>query len=129
MKKINLFSKYDLLVLIAISALSIILLIPGLSSNKALTATITIDGEVVETIDLNKATGFREIRLKSNPEVRVRVENGRICVIEAECSDKLCVNCGWLESDGAMAVCLPAKVVVSVDSSTPDSNAPDVITY
>lgn len=129
MKKIKLFSRYDLLVLIAISALAIILLVPNLFASDTLTATITVDGKVVESVDLNKASGFREIKLESTPEVKVRIENGRICVIEAECQDKLCVNCGWLDSDGAMAVCLPAKVVVSVDSTESDNAAPDVITY
>lgn len=129
MNRIKLFSRYDLLVLIAISALAIILLIPNIFSGDKLTATITVDGEVVETIDLNKSTGIREIKLQSNPEVKIRVENGKIRVSEAECHDKLCVNCGWLETDGATAVCLPAKVVVSVDSHKSDSKAPDVITY
>ncbi|MBQ8784148.1 MAG: NusG domain II-containing protein [Clostridia bacterium] len=129
MKKIKLFSRYDLLVLIAISALAIILLVPNLFASKSLTATITVDGEVIERVDLSSATGFREIKLESDPAVKVRIENGRICVVEAECEDKLCVNCGWLESDGAMAVCLPAKVVVSVDGSKASDEAPDVITY
>ena len=130
MKKIKLFSRYDLLVLIAISALAIILLIPNVfTKSESLTATITVDGEVVEEIDLNEISGVREITLQSTPCVKVRMENGKICVVEAECEDRLCVNCGWLDSDGAMAVCLPAKVVVSVDGTKADSEAPDVITY
>lgn len=129
MSKIKLFSRYDLLVLIAISAVAIILLIPHLFSNDNLTATITVDGKVVESVDLGKVSGFREIKPESEPEIKVRIESGKICVIEAECEDKLCVNCGWLDSDGDMAVCLPAKVVVSVDSAKADETAPDVITY
>lgn len=130
MKKIKLFSRYDLLVLIAVSALAMILLIPNVFGNQdKLTATITVDGEIIETVDLSKLSGMREMTLQSTPSVKVRMENGKICVVEAECEDKLCVNCGWLDSDGAMAVCLPAKVVVSVDSTKADSEAPDVITY
>lgn len=130
MKKIKLFSRYDLLVLIAVSALAMILLIPNVFGNQdKLTATITVDGEIIETVDLSKLSGMREMTLQSTPSVKVRMENGKICVVEAECEDKLCVNCGWLDSDGAMAVCLPAKVVVSVNSTKADSDAPDVITY
>ncbi len=129
MKKIKLFSRYDLLILIAISAISIILLIPHLFNQQNLTATITVDGEVVENVNLNEVAGFREIKLKSEPSVSVRIENGRICVIEADCTDKLCVNCGWLDSDGDMAVCLPGKVVVSVDGTNKNENTPDAITY
>lgn len=130
MKKIKLFSRYDLLVLIAISALAIILLLPNVLGNKDnLTATITVDGEIVETIDLSKISGVREMTLQCTPAVKVRMENGKICIIEAQCEDKLCVNCGWLDSDGAMAVCLPATVVVSVDGAKSYNQAPDVITY
>ncbi len=128
MKKIKLFSRYDLLVLMAISFLSIILLIPNLSTNDNLVATITIDGQVVESVNLNEVSGLREITLESDPIVKIKVEKGRICVSEADCEDKLCVNCGWLETDGAMSVCLPAKVVVSVDGSA-NNDSPDVITY
>ena len=67
--------------------------------------------------------------LQCKPAVKVRMENGKICVVEADCEDKLCVNCGWLDSDGAMAVCLPAKVVVSGDGTKANSESPDVITY
>lgn len=129
MKNIKLFSRYDLLVLIAISALAIIMLIPNVWASDTLIATVTIDGEVTETINLSETVGIREITLESNPQVKLRIEKGKICVSEAECHDRLCVNCGWLESDGAMAVCLPAKVVVSVDSQKNSNNAPDVITY
>lgn len=129
MKNIKLFSRYDLLILIAISLISIILLIPHLFGQDNLIATITVDGEVVEIVELNKVAGFREIRLESDPQVSVKIENGRICVSEADCEDKLCVNCGWLDSDGDMAVCLPGKVVVKVDSQKQSSDSPDVITY
>lgn len=130
MKKIKLFSRYDLLVLIAISAIAIIFLLPNVfGNNDSLTATITVDGEVVETVELNKISGVREMSLQCTPAVKVRMETGKIRVIDADCEDKLCVNCGWLDSDGAMAVCLPAKVVISVDGTKADSEAPDVITY
>ena len=129
MKKLKLFSRYDLLILIVISALSIVLLIPHLFNRQNLTATIAVDGQIVSNIDLNEVSGFREIKLESSPETTVRIENGRICVIKADCHDKLCVNCGWLDSDGDMAVCLPAKVVVSVSGEKQKTDSPDVITF
>lgn len=129
MKKIKLFSRYDLLILIAISAIAIILLIPHLFNRQNLTATITVDGKTVESVNLNEVAGFRQIKLDCEPAVTVRIENGRICVSDAECEDKLCVNCGWLDSNGDMAVCLPAGVVVSVEGAEQSENPPDVITY
>ena len=58
MKKIKLFSRYDLLVLIAVSALAMILLIPNVfGSQDKLTATITVNGKIVETIDETSIRG------------------------------------------------------------------------
>ena len=126
MKK--LFERNDLLIIMAISALAIILLIPHFFGRKALEAEISVDGSVIKTVNLNEVDGFYEFKTDTSPAVTVTAENGRIRVSDAECPDKLCVNCGWLDSDGDMAVCLPAKVVVSVKGAE-NKNAPDVITY
>lgn len=126
MKK--LFERNDLLIIIAVCIITIILLIPHFTGGKALTAEISVDGEIVKTVSLSEVSGFYEFKTDTSPAVTITAENGRIRVSEAECPDRLCVNCGWLDSDGDMAVCLPAKVVVNVKGQE-SKNAPDVITY
>lgn len=112
----------------AVSAAVIILLVPRFFGKDKLTAEISVDGKVIETIDLDSLDGVREFKLDVSPAVTVTAEKGRIRVSDAECHDKLCVGCGWLDSDGDMAVCLPAKAVISVKGAKV-KNAPDVITY
>ncbi len=112
----------------AVSAITIILLIPHFIGGKALEAEISVDGNIIKTVELDEVNGFYEFKTDTSPAVTITAEKGRICVSDAECPDKLCVNCGWLDSDGDMAVCLPAKVVVSVKGAK-NKNAPDVITY
>lgn len=126
MKK--LFEQNDLLIIIAVCIVTIILLIPHFIGGNNLEAEIAVDGEIVKTINLDDVNGFYEFTTETEPSVTITAEKGRICVSDAECPDKLCVNFGWLDSDGDMAVCLPAKVTVSVKGSE-DKNAPDVITY
>ena len=128
MKKISLFSKNDLLVLIVISAVSILLLIPHFLEKDALTAEISVNSETVKTVNLNEVTEPYEIKLDCSPSVTVKVEAGKICISHAECRNRLCVGCGWLDSNGDMAVCLPAKVTVAVKGEKA-KNSPDVITY
>ena len=127
----KLFSKNDLLVVIVVSLAAIVLLIPHFIGSESLTAEISVDSKTVEIIDLNEIKGVRDITLDSEPTIKVRMENGRICVIEAECKDKLCQKCGWLDSSGDAAVCLPAKVVITVKGSDKSSKSDtvDVITY
>lgn len=129
MKK--LFEKNDMIVIIAVSLVSVILLIPHFVKSDQLVAEINVNGETVETIELDKVNGVRDLKLGCSPEITVRIEKGRICVKDAQCKDKLCQKCGWLDSSGDAAVCLPAKAVISVKGGSKKSNegSADVITY
>lgn len=126
MKK--LFERNDLLIIIAVCVVTIVLLIPHFIGSNTLEAEIAVDGEIIKTINLNDVNGFYEFTTDTEPSVTITAEKGKIRVSDAECPDKLCVNFGWLDSDGDMAVCLPAKVTVSVKGAK-GKNSPDVITY
>ena len=129
MKK--LFERNDLIVIAAVSLIAIVLLIPHFLKSEKLVAEIIIDGkETAMTYELDSIQGFRDITLPCSPEITVRMENGRICVLNAECKDKLCQKCGWLDSPGDAAVCLPAKTVIRIkgEKSSKD-DSPQIITY
>ena len=129
MKK--LFEKNDLLVIIAVSLACVFLLIPHFVKSEQLVAEISVNGEIVETVELDKVNGVRDMKLDCSPEITLRIEKGRICVKDAQCKDKLCQKCGWLDSSGDAAVCLPAKAVIGVKGGSKKSNegSADVITY
>ena len=77
-------------------------------------ALITSDGEVVEKIDLATSpdrTFEVKTELGSNT---IRVQNGKISVIEADCPDKKCVAMGELDSAIMPIVCLPHKLMISL---------------
>ena len=112
----------------AVCVVAIILLLPRFFGGSELTAEITVGGETVRTLNLDEIEGMYEFKTDTSPAVTITAEKGRICVSDADCPDRLCVNCGWLDEDGDMAVCLPAKVAVSVKGEK-QKNAPDVITY
>ena len=65
-----------------------------------LEAVVTVDGEVLRTVDLS---------------------SGAIWVAEAGCRDKLCAACGKLTRMGDTAVCLPARTVITVSGSELDA--------
>ncbi len=44
----------------------------------------------------------------------LRIEPGRIRVLEADCPDKVCVTTGWLSRPGQMAACVPGRLLVRV---------------
>ena len=44
----------------------------------------------------------------------IRVEQGRICIAEANCPDGLCVRQGWASSGVTPIVCLPHGLVITL---------------
>ena len=74
---------------------------------------IVQDGTVLYTFDLND-TEDRNIRI-SAPDGGynlVQIQNGTICISEADCPDQTCVHMGVLKSDYLPIVCLPHKLIV-----------------
>lgn len=81
-------------------------------------ANIYQDGECIYSIDLSAVTETETITVEDdNGHVNViEVENGRIRVSEANCPDQVCVETGWLSSSLKPIVCLPAKLVIQIES-------------
>ena len=94
-------------------------------SGGGLTAQVTVDGIVLESIDLNSVETAYTIVTGTSPETEITVEKGAIYFSRSECENQYCVGSGRLTSKGATAVCLPAKVVITV---TADKSV-DAVTY
>ena len=82
------------------------------------TVSVSHDGKVIKRINLDTVTSPYEFTVTGgNGSNTVRVEQGRISVVDASCPDHVCVNTGWI-SDGAIPiVCLPNKLVIQVDTA------------
>ena len=82
-------------------------------------AVITVDGKVEDVLPLSEDVAFglnaSYLGIAEDGFANVIVvENGRVCVKEANCPDKICVRTGWIQYDGQMIVCLPHKLIVTV---------------
>ncbi|HPT70596.1 MAG TPA: NusG domain II-containing protein [Syntrophomonas sp.] len=78
-------------------------------------AVITQDGQLIERIDLQQVKEPRQIILPGQYHEIIEVEKGRIRFKQADCPDKICVNTGWLEKPGEVAVCMPNRAVVKIE--------------
>ena len=117
----RLLKKADIIIAAAILLASGLLWFFIHSGSDKLTAEISVDGKVVETIRLDEITGRKEIRLDTDPEVLIVAEDGSIRFEEAGCRDRICVNAGKLYRKGDTAVCLPARTVVTITGSDLDA--------
>ena len=84
-------------------------------------AEISVNGEIIETVDLDSVKEKITIIPDTEPAVVITAENGKIRFESAECSDKICVSAGELYRKGDTAVCLPAKTVITVTGSDLDA--------
>ncbi len=96
-------------------------------TTKGATAVIYIDGEIFQSIELEKVGESYELNLPCSPQATLLVENGCISFVKADCPDRLCVSTGKLRHRGDTAACLPAKTVVTIEN-TGESEI-DVLVY
>jgi len=84
-------------------------------------ASISVDGEVVETLSLDKA---RELRVKGSLGVSIlEVRDYRIRFLDSPCRSKACVHGGWLKEAGHLLACLPNRVTVRILGADPRFDA------
>ncbi|MBO5896334.1 MAG: NusG domain II-containing protein [Clostridia bacterium] len=90
------------------------------------TAVITVDGAEVRRIDLDTAAD-EVITLDTDPQVKIRVEDGTIRFIDAKCPTNACQHRGKLLAGGEVAACVPAGVVISITSDGGSSDIDAVV--
>ncbi len=88
-------------------------------------AKIYQNGELVREIKLDTLDAPVEFDIKDRVgHVNiVRAERGRICMLSADCPDKLCVNQGWITNGVVPVVCLPNKVTIEITGTEKKTDA------
>lgn len=109
--KIN---KHDLLLIIIIVLVSgIFILINKLNSKDGNIAKVYYDSKLIKTIDLSKN---KEYTFKGyNGEVKIKVKDKKIKVIEEKSPKHLCSKQGYISKSYETIVCLPNKIVIEID--------------
>ena len=73
---------------------------------------ISVDGRAEYSIPLAQS-GDYSINGGSNI---LRIEGGKARIIDADCPDKLCVKSGEVSKTGESIICLPNRVMISIES-------------
>ncbi|HIQ98884.1 MAG TPA: NusG domain II-containing protein [Candidatus Scybalocola faecavium] len=90
-------------------------------------ARIYHHGECIETIDLDQVREAYEFTVagENGAYNTIRVEPGRIAIIQASCPDKVCVHMGYISDSAAPITCLPNEVVIRITGK--DTDGPDAV--
>ncbi len=109
-------NRYDIILII------IILLLAGgifvgtlLSSSTGGEAVVQVDGKMTGTYPLDED---REVEILGG-ENTLKIANGHVEMADATCPDQLCVNHKPISKSGESIICLPHKVVITVEGAAP----------
>ena len=104
------------IIFVSVLLLVIILAVLGMLLFRSFgdTVTVTVDGDVFGEYSLNENTTV-EIRTNYGTNILV-IQDGKAFVESASCPDGICSAHKPISYDGESIICLPNKVVVSIES-------------
>ncbi len=121
--KFNL-KKADFAVLLII-LLSAAILFALRADSSAITAEISVDGEIIHTAVLSSVE--KPYTVSPDNGTVIEISHDYIRFISSDCSGKDCVRCGKLTATGATAVCIPNKTIIKLSGNS--NYLPDALTY
>ena len=112
------------LLVIVVLAIGIVSIYKILIKGSENIAVIKSDGKVFKTIDLNKVVEEQEFTIKTgNGHFNtILVKHNSISVKDANCLHKECVKSGTISQPGGIIVCLPNKLIISIEGKQVKEN-------
>ncbi|MGN0163436.1 MAG: NusG domain II-containing protein [Candidatus Ornithomonoglobus sp.] len=88
-------------------------------------AEIKQNGELIKKLDLSLVDEPFEFDISdgNGGANTIRIEKGRIAVINANCPDKICVHQGFISNGSVPIVCLPHKLTITVTGDSEEYDA------
>ncbi len=112
--KVDLKKKDLVLIVVIICVAGLAFLLHSLIGGKgAGSVTVKVEGEITGVYSLAKD---QTIEINGGSNI-LEIKNGYVDMVEANCPDLLCVKQKDISKNGENIICLPNKVVVTIDSS------------
>lgn len=119
---------WDALVVLCVAALAV-----GLAvfqwrggTSEALTAVVSVDGEEIDRVSLERAAGERTYQAGTYT-LTVEYAAGSARVLSSDCPTQDCVHTGMITRSGQSIVCLPARIIIRLEGGAADPDAVDAV--
>ncbi|MDR0883519.1 MAG: NusG domain II-containing protein [Oscillospiraceae bacterium] len=123
----RLWGRWDIFVVLAVLVLAGALFLPRLfHPSEVRTVTVSIDGQVWQTLRVTPQTAPYTLALPTSPAVTLAGAGTEIWFAHADCPNQLCVQSGKIGGWMPAAACLPARVLVTVSGA---ERGLDALTY
>ena len=105
-----------LIVIILVSALLLWVIFRPNGSGEGKVAVVTVDGQEYASLPLEEDSELL-IKGRDGHTNLLVIKDGQAYVAEADCSNQVCVDTGKIKEEGELIVCLPHKVVVTIENN------------
>ena len=99
----------------------------GQSQGTELTAVVSVDGVEKERLPLKKADGTEWTISSNGYTLHVVLTAEDVWVEESDCPTQDCVHTGHISRSGQSIVCLPARVIITLEGGQPADTGVDVV--
>ena len=96
----------------------------GQDESGALTAVVSVDGVETERLALEEAE--RTIQA-GGYTLRLRLTETEVWVESSDCPTQDCVHTGHISRGGQSIVCLPARVIITLEGGQPEDTGVDIV--
>lgn len=110
-------TKLMLIIISVIFISSLLLCFWMMRPAKENTVEIVQDGIVLYRFDLDTAENQQLVINYAGKTNTVLIEDGKICITDADCPDHTCVHMGWLQTEAMPIICLPNRLVIQFAQS------------
>ncbi|MBQ1674982.1 MAG: NusG domain II-containing protein [Oscillospiraceae bacterium] len=118
---------WDGLVVAAVVLLGVLVAVffygPKTNTDGPLTCVVSVGGQVVDSAPLASFAGEHTYS-HNGYTLTIQVSGGQVEVLHSDCPGQDCVHSGSISRAGQSLICLPAQVVIHLESGT---GGPDVI--
>ena len=115
------------LAVVVLAAVCALTLRSGEGSGGALTAVISVDGTETERIVLAELTDTERVVESNGCTLRIRLTRTEVWVESSDCPTQDCVRTGHISRGGQSIVCLPARVIVSLEGGSAAQGGVDAV--
>ena len=105
------FKLNDIFLIVTLIILSLTPLLFNIDNDKK-SAEIKLNGKIFKKIDLSISEDI--VIDTENGHNVIRVENGTIYIIEANCPDKICMKTGKISRVGDIIACVPNNLLIEI---------------
>ncbi len=103
----------DIILILVLITASVLLFVLKDNGKDGKLLKVRVNGSEICTLSLDEDTEY-EIQGFISKNILI-IENGRARMKEAGCPDKLCVKQGEISKSGESIICLPNRIIVSVE--------------